>query len=93
MATATMTYRYSVRDRSGKMVTGTIDADSPTAVASKLKSMGYAPVSIAAQKTGGMSMEIKLPKLGADREAQGPGDLLAPVRDDDQLGPLAAAGA
>ena len=65
MATATMTYRYSVRDRSGKMVTGTIDADSPTAVASKLKSMGYAPVSIAAQKSGGMQMELKLPKLGA----------------------------
>src|SRR4051794_16735242 len=65
MATATLTYRYSVRDRSGKMVTGTIDADSPTAVATKLKSMGYAPVSIAAQKSGGMSMEIKLPKLGS----------------------------
>jgi type IV pilus assembly protein PilC len=65
MATATMTYRYSVRDRSGKMVTGTIDADSPTAVASKLKSMGYAPVSIAAQKSGGMQMELKLPKVGA----------------------------
>jgi type IV pilus assembly protein PilC len=47
------------------MVTGTIDADSPTAVASKLKSMGYAPVSIAAQKSGGMQMELKLPKLGA----------------------------
>jgi type IV pilus assembly protein PilC len=65
MATATMTFRYSVRDRSGKMVTGTIDADSPTAVATKLKSMGYAPVSISAHKSGGMSMEIKLPKLGA----------------------------
>src|SRR3954452_25112525 len=65
MATATLTYRYSVRDRSGKMVTGTIDADSPAAVATKLKSMGYAPVSIAAQKSGGMSMEIKLPKLGS----------------------------
>jgi type IV pilus assembly protein PilC len=66
MATATATtFRYSVRDRSGKMVTGTIDADSPTAVASKLKSMGYAPVSISQQKSGGMAMEIKLPKLGA----------------------------
>jgi type IV pilus assembly protein PilC len=65
MATATGTFKYSVRDRSGKMVSGTIDADSPTAVAAKLKSMGYAPVSISKQKTGGMALEIKLPKLGA----------------------------
>ncbi len=40
---ATATYEYAVRDRSGKVVTGKIEADSPAAVASKLKSMGYAP--------------------------------------------------
>jgi len=62
---ATMTYSYSVRDRSGKMVSGKIDADSQAAVASKLKSMGYAPVSIVADAGGGMKTEIKLPSLGA----------------------------
>ena len=64
MATATMTFQYSVRDRTGKLVTGKIDADSPGAVASKLKSMGYAPVSIT-QTNAGMSREINMPKLGA----------------------------
>ena len=61
---ATLTYQYSVRDRAGKVVTGTIDADSPAAVATKLKSMGYAPLSISEQSNSGMKMEIKLPKLG-----------------------------
>jgi type IV pilus assembly protein PilC len=64
MATATVTFQYSVRDRTGKLVTGKIDADSPGAVASKLKSMGYAPVSIT-QTNAGMSREINMPKLGA----------------------------
>ena len=63
---ATMTFQYSVRDRAGKLVTGKIDADSQAAVAQKLKSMGYAPVSIAQAGGGGMSKELALPKLGAN---------------------------
>ncbi|MBI1377159.1 MAG: type II secretion system F family protein [Frankiales bacterium] len=62
---ATATYEYAVRDRSGSIVTGKIDADSPAAVASKLKSMGYAPVKISVVKNSGLQMELKLPKLGA----------------------------
>jgi type IV pilus assembly protein PilC len=61
---ATMTFQYSVRDRAGKMVTGKIDADSPSAVAQKLKSMGYAPVSIS-QANAGLKREFALPKFGA----------------------------
>ncbi len=62
---ATMTFEYSVRDRAGKLVSGKIDADSQAAVAQKLKSMGYAPVSITQASGGGMSADIKLPSLGA----------------------------
>jgi type IV pilus assembly protein PilC len=62
---ATSTFQYSVRDRSGKLVTGKIDADSQAAVAQKLKSMGYAPVSITQQSGSGMSTELSLPSLGA----------------------------
>jgi len=62
---STATYEYAVRDRSGAIVTGKIDADSPAAVASKLKSMGYAPVKISVVKTGGLSMELKVPSFGA----------------------------
>jgi type IV pilus assembly protein PilC len=61
---ATMTFQYSVRDGAGKLVSGKIDADSQAAVAQKLKSMGYAPVSIAQAKSGGMKKEIALPKIG-----------------------------
>ncbi|HAM24185.1 MAG TPA: type II secretion system F family protein [Actinobacteria bacterium] len=61
---AVSTYQYAVRDRSGTMVQGQIDADSPAAVAAKLKSMGYAPLSITPYNPG-MNRELRLPKLGA----------------------------
>ena len=43
---ATLTYEYKVRDKSGSIKSGKLEADSPSTVATKLKSMGYAPVSI-----------------------------------------------
>jgi type IV pilus assembly protein PilC len=61
---STATYEYAVRDRAGKVVTGRIDADSPAQVASKLKSMGYAPLKIAAVGNSGLKKEINLPRLG-----------------------------
>jgi len=61
--TATLTYQYSVRDRAGKVVSGTLEADSQAAVAAKLKQMGYAPISISQHKAG-MKTEIKIPGFG-----------------------------
>lgn len=66
MATATMTYEYKVRDKTGKVKTGKIDADSTAQVATKLKSMGYAPLTIN-QTNVGMSRELKIPGMGAKR--------------------------
>ena len=60
MATATKTFEYSVRDRSGKMVSGKLDAPNQLALVGKLKTMGYAPVSIR-ESGGGMNKEISLP--------------------------------
>ncbi len=60
---ATLTFQYSVRDRAGKIVTGRIDADSPAVVAQKLRSMGYAPVSIT-QANAGLRRELTVPGLG-----------------------------
>jgi type IV pilus assembly protein PilC len=60
---ATATYEYKVRDRSGALKTGTLDAESPAVVAKKLHSMGYAPISITQSNTG-MSKEIKIPGFG-----------------------------
>jgi type IV pilus assembly protein PilC len=60
---ATMTYDYSVRDRTGKIVSGTLEAESQAMVATKLKQMGYAPVSISEHKAG-MGKEINIPGFG-----------------------------
>jgi type IV pilus assembly protein PilC len=60
---ATLTFQYSVRDRAGKIVSGTLEADSQATVAAKLKQMGYAPVSITKSKAG-MKKELSIPGFG-----------------------------
>ena len=60
-----MTYAYKVRDRQGKPVTGTLEAESVAIVSAKLRSMGYVPVSIENSGAGKSlsSREIKIPGL------------------------------
>jgi type IV pilus assembly protein PilC len=60
---ATTTFQYAVRDKSGKLVSGTLDAESQSAVAARLKSMGYAPVSIS-QTNAGLKKEFSIPGFG-----------------------------
>jgi type IV pilus assembly protein PilC len=60
---ATTTYQYSVRDKAGKVFTGTIEADSEAAVAQKLKSMGYAPMTIGEHRPG-LGRDLKIPGFG-----------------------------
>jgi type IV pilus assembly protein PilC len=62
MATVT-TYKYSVRDRSGKLVNGELSAETESAVVQRLKSMGYAPVSIS-EAHAGMNKELHIPGFG-----------------------------
>jgi type IV pilus assembly protein PilC len=57
------TFDYQVRDRTGKVVRGRIEAESPTVVATKLKGMGYAPITIT-QANAGLKREISIPGLG-----------------------------
>ena len=57
------TFDYQVRDRTGKVVRGRIDAESPAVVASKLKGMGYAPIAIT-QANVGLKKEITIPGFG-----------------------------
>ncbi|WP_298803021.1 type II secretion system F family protein [uncultured Pseudokineococcus sp.] len=64
MATATKTYEYAVRDASGSLVTGSLDAANEEALVARLKGMGYAPVSLHEKGTG-LNREITLP--GGDR--------------------------
>ncbi len=57
------TFDYQVRDRTGKVIRGRIEAESPSVVATKLKGMGYAPIAIT-QANSGLKTEIKIPGFG-----------------------------
>jgi len=64
MATATK-FDYKVRDLRGSIKSGTLEAESQAQVATKLKSMGYAPISISqVGGGGGMSKEISFGSFG-----------------------------
>jgi type IV pilus assembly protein PilC len=62
--TASRTFEYAVRNRQGKIVKGRIEAQNQAAVATRLRSMGVAPLSISAVSTTGLKREIKIPGLG-----------------------------
>jgi len=57
---ATATFEYKVRDKAGKIKTGKLDAETQAQVANKLKTMGYAPVSIT-KANAGMKKELSIP--------------------------------
>ena len=64
MASATLhKFDYQVRDRTGRLITGQLEADSQAAVATKLASMGYAPVNITEVNEQGLNREIRIPGL------------------------------
>src|SRR4051794_3092417 len=54
------TYAYKVRDKGGKLVEGALDADNEQLLVSKLRSMGYTPIDISAQKSETLNKDIKL---------------------------------
>ena len=53
------TYQYKVRDRSGKLVTGTLVADNERLVLERLREMGYTPLEVGREKKG-LNFEINL---------------------------------
>jgi type IV pilus assembly protein PilC len=57
------TFQYSVRDKGGKLISGTLDGESQAAVVQKLRGMGYAPVSIS-EAHAGMRRELTIPGFG-----------------------------
>lgn len=60
MASA-LTYAYTGRDASGKLVKGKVDAPSETSVVARLRTMGIAPVSIQQVAAGsGLNRDISL---------------------------------
>jgi type IV pilus assembly protein PilC len=55
------TFQYKVKDKNGKLVEGSLEAENAQLVVSKLRSMGYVPIEI--QQSGGATFqrELKLP--------------------------------
>ena len=58
---AASTYAYKVRDRGGKVVEGTLDGDSQTAIVGRLREMGFTPLTIVEQKEKLGAKEFQLP--------------------------------
>jgi type IV pilus assembly protein PilC len=59
------TFTYRVRDRAGRVISGTLDADDSGLVARKLREMGYVPITIAKKQAFDMKMDLHLPGLGS----------------------------
>ncbi|MDP9072255.1 MAG: type II secretion system F family protein [Actinomycetota bacterium] len=57
---STSTYTYKVRDKQGKVLQGSLEADSTTLVAEKLRQMGYVPLAIDKKDTSGVNKELHL---------------------------------
>ena len=63
-ATEIKAFDYAVRDKSGKVVRGRIEARDQAAVANRLRTMGLAVVSIDEVATSGLQKEISIPGFG-----------------------------
>src|SRR5215813_11077510 len=55
------TFSYKVRDRTGKLVEGQLEAENAQLVVSKLRSMGYVPIEIEQQGKQTLGKELKIP--------------------------------
>lgn len=53
------TYAYKVRDRKGKVVSGTMEGDDPKLVAQRLREMGMTPINVS-RASSGLKTEIVL---------------------------------
>jgi type IV pilus assembly protein PilC len=61
------TYAYKVRDKAGKTLSGSIEAESTALVANKLRQMGYVPIAIDKKSSGGMKKELTIGGFGAKK--------------------------
>ena len=56
------TYAYKVRDHSGKVLSGSLEADNTALVANRLRQMGYVPISID-KKSSGVKRDLNIPGI------------------------------
>ena len=58
------TFVYRVRDKGGRLLEGSLEADNTGLVATRLREMGYYPISIEAKASSGLQTEIHIPGFG-----------------------------
>lgn len=56
-------FTYKVRDRTGRLVEGQLEADSMALVATRLREMGYTPISIEPRPLGALNRDVRIPVL------------------------------
>jgi type IV pilus assembly protein PilC len=56
-------FAYKVRDQSGKLVEGQLEAEDATLVVGKLRQMGYTPIAVEAKHDNKLKADIKIPGL------------------------------
>ncbi len=57
----TTTFEYKVRDRTGNLIEGSLDGDDLGLVVTRLRSMGYLPVSVTPANNTGLRADIVIP--------------------------------
>jgi type IV pilus assembly protein PilC len=57
------TFDYKVRDRDGRLISGSLEGDSLALVSSKLREMGFAPIEIKPVSKVNLKAEIRIPGL------------------------------
>jgi type IV pilus assembly protein PilC len=62
------TFAYKVRAKEGRLVEGSLEAESPDLVVNKLRSMGYVPVAIERSDASALKKDIKLPFGGKAKQ-------------------------
>jgi type IV pilus assembly protein PilC len=60
------TYAYRVRDKAGRLIEGSLEAQSEHLVVAKLREMGYIPLSVTAKAPSRLTMELR---IGRERVA------------------------
>jgi type IV pilus assembly protein PilC len=58
------TFTYKVRDRQGRLVEGSLEADNGALVAEKLRQMGYVPIAIDRKSGQTFERELHIPFIG-----------------------------
>lgn len=57
------TFTYRVRDKSGQVVSGSLEADNSALLVTRLRAMGYTPLAVDRQKAARMKADIRIPGL------------------------------